>query len=302
MIDTPLIYLREGFASCVILLIQDGTVVDGPGHAEVYWAWEEGAILFKDAQGDITGRLEKCDWGYAGMILENIRVSLRPLDWPVGYPFGGPLGDRLNSIRHSEPMRFLLGIPFVNRRDLLERAVASVPAMHDRLVIVDNSCYRELRDRQPLASEIVYEPPVPLTFVQSMNLLQQMAHEAHCDVLCFMHNDAEAEPGMDLRFRERVETEWRSNPKFGVLFTHYDTLGAMSMTAIRRIGPWDSLFSGYFADREYYARLRRYGFEEIQTDIRVIHHGSMTIKADPRLGRANAILFPAYERLFQELY
>jgi hypothetical protein len=111
-----------------------------------------------------------------------------------------------------------------------------------------------------------------------MNLLQKMTHEARCDVLCFMHNDGEAEPGMDLRFRERIEAEWRSNPKFGVLFTHYDTLSAINMTAVRQIGPWDNLFSGYFADREYYARLRQHGFEEIQTDIGVVHHGSMTIK------------------------
>jgi GT2 family glycosyltransferase len=118
---------------------------------------------------------------------------------------------------------------------------------------------------------------------------------------CIILLSSEAEPGMDLRFRERIEAEWRSNPKFGVLFTHYDTLSAVNMTAIRQIGPWDNLFNGYFADREYYARLRRYGFEEIQTDIRVIHHGSMTIKTDSRLGHANSILFSAYERIFQEL-
>ncbi|HEY1430167.1 MAG TPA: hypothetical protein VGF39_00820 [Stellaceae bacterium] len=301
MIGAPLAYLREGFASCIILLSEDGTIANGPGHAEVHWSWDQETLVFRDAESQITGRLDKQDGFYAGMILEGIPVSLRPLNWPCGYRFGGPLGKRLISIRGSKPMRFLLGIPFVNRRDLLERAVASVPAMHDRLVIIDNSGYRELRNRKAITNEIVYEPPVPLTFVQSMNLLQQMAHEARCDVLCFMHNDAEAEPGMDLRFRECVENEWRSNPKFGVLFTHYDTLSAINMTAIRKIGPWDNLFSGYFADREYYARLRRYGFEEIQTDIRVIHHGSMTIKTDSRLGDANSILFPAYERIFREL-
>jgi hypothetical protein len=74
-------------------------------------------------------------------------------------------------------MRYLLGIPFVNRRDLLERVIASVPAMHDRLIVLDNSNFRELRGRRATAAEFVYEPPVPLSFVQSLNLLQQMAYE-----------------------------------------------------------------------------------------------------------------------------
>jgi hypothetical protein len=301
VIGQPLVYLREGFASCVITLRDDGTIANGPGHAEVGWSLEGKTLVFGDAAGQPTGRLARADGCYAGTILEGIAVSLRPLNWPCGYRFGGPLGKRLASIRAAPPMRYLLGVPFVNRRDLLERAIASVPAMHDRLIVLDNSNFRELRGRRATAAEFVYEPPVPLSFVQSMNLLQQMAYEARCDVLCFMHNDGEAEPGMDLRFLERVEQEWRSNPKFGVLFTHYDTLSAVNMSAIRQIGPWDNLFNSYFADTEYYARLRRYGFDEIQTDIRVVHHGSMTIKTDPRLGRANSILFPAYERIFQEL-
>jgi hypothetical protein len=170
-----------------------------------------------------------------------------------------------------------------------------------RFVVIDNSTFRELRGRNPIGDELISEPPVPLTFVQSMNLLQQMAHEANCDVLCLMHNDAEAEPGMDQCFLDKLAEIWRTDPEFGVLFTAYDTLAALNMTAVRKIGPWDSIFTQYFADIEYYARLRRHGFKEMQSDIRVIHHTSMTIKSDPRLGHANAVLSPAYERIFHEL-
>jgi hypothetical protein len=301
MIDTPLVYLRDGFASTIITLRADGTVADGPGHAEARWSWDGDDVVLRDEAGGETGRLAPEDGAYVGRILDGIGVSLRRSQWPLGYRFGGALGQRLAAIRRSRPMRYLLGMPFVNRRDLLERAVASVPAMHHRLIVIDNSAFRELRGRRPLANELVYEPPVPLSFVQSMNLLQQMAHEAQCDVVCFMHNDAEAEPGMDRRFLERVSEAWRADPAFGVLFTHYDTLAALSMTVVRKIGPWDSLFTSYFADTEYYGRLRRHGFKELQTDVAVIHHGSMTIKSDPRLGQANAILFPAYARIFHEL-
>jgi hypothetical protein len=298
----PLLYLREGFAACIIHLAADGTISHGPGHAEARWSWAENCLVLQDGDGRMTGRLEPRNGFYAGVILGRIAVTLRPLCWPCGYQFDGAVGRRLARIAQSPPMRYLLGIPFVNRRDLLERAVASIPAMRDRLVIVDNSNLRELRDRQTLGNELVYEPPVPLTFVQSMNLLQQMAHAAACDVLCVMHNDAEAEPGMDVRFLDLVEEIWRTDPQFGVVFTHYDALSAFNMTAIRNSGPWDNLFTGYFADVEYYSRLRRYGFKEIATDISVIHHRSMTIRSDPRLEHANAILFPAYERIFHELY
>ena len=51
-------------------------------------------------------------------------------------------------------MRYILGIPFVNCRDLLERAIASVPAMHHGLVVIDNSNFRELRGRKPLSGSV----------------------------------------------------------------------------------------------------------------------------------------------------
>jgi hypothetical protein len=114
-------------------------MANGPGHGEVHWSWDQETLVFRDSENQITGQLNKQDGFYAGTILEGIPVSLRPLNWPCGYRFGGPLGKRLVLIRGPKPMRYLVGIPFVNRRDLLERAVASVPAMHDRLVIIDNS-------------------------------------------------------------------------------------------------------------------------------------------------------------------
>jgi GT2 family glycosyltransferase len=120
--------------------------------------------------------------------------------------------------------------------------------------------------------------------------------------------ESEAEAGMDIRFLDRVEQTWRTDPQFGVIFTHYDALCAFNMKAVRSIGPWDSLFTGYFSDVEYYGRLRRYGFKEIATEISVIHHRSMTIRSDharnesPCQRRLRSPGQPAYERIFRELY
>jgi hypothetical protein len=299
IVGVPLLYARQGYPNCIITLREDGTIAQGTGHAEAHWSWEGMSLVLHDAAGAEMGRLEPQLNTYKGTVLGRIDVALRP--WPMTYHFGGPLGERLAAIRDSRPMRYLLGIPFVNSRDLLERAIASVPNMRHCLVIIDNSNLRELRGRCPVSDELVYEPPVPLSFVQSMNLLQQMAHEAECEVVCFMHNDAEAEPGMDQLFLERVTDLWKTNHEFGVMFTCYDALAAINMETVRKIGPWDNLFTQYFADVEYYARLKKHGFDQIESNIAVIHRGSMTIKSDHRLEAANSILVPAYARIFREL-
>jgi hypothetical protein len=208
------------------------------------------------------------------------------------------VSDLLESIFHQGSKRLLVGIPFVNRIDLLKRACISIPKLLDRTVLIDNSEYRELRFWQNIGNEVVYEPPVPLNFVQSMNLLQQMASDAACEVLVFMHNDAEAEAGEDERFLKHIEHVSETVPDFGVIFTNYDAMCAFNMRAVQEIGLWDNVFTQYFADNDYYRRVEIKGFKKLNSDIRVAHPCSMTIKSDPRLSHANSILFEAYRKIY----
>ena len=194
-------------------------------------------------------------------------------------------------------MNYLLGIPFANREDLLERALATVKPLWPHTVIVDNS----EPGLDPAAWPVRVVPsPVPLTFSQSMNLLQRLASEQSCDVLLYMHNDAEAGPGTADRLLAITDEALVSGRRWGVAFTHYDTLASFNMTMVREVGPWDTILPNYFADNDYYRRVRLAGYEMIETGLPVAHvgGGSNTINSDPRRRFLNGVAYPLYERYY----
>jgi hypothetical protein len=184
-------------------------------------------------------------------------------------------------LRGGYNLRYLLGIPYVNRSDLLLNALHSIGPLLQHTIIIDNSNNRELRNISNLVS--VYEPPVPLTYTESMNLFQKMASERGCSVVMYMHTDAQALPGTPEAFLQIINDLQNNGRKWGIAFTNYDALAAYNMEAIRVVGPWDTTFPHYFSDCDYYRRFRLAGYEEIQTGLPVLHHGSTTIKSDPNL-------------------
>jgi predicted O-methyltransferase YrrM len=194
-------------------------------------------------------------------------------------------------------MRYILGIPFVNRPDLLRLALQSVEPLWSCALLIDNSDTGLDAAMWPVP---VVRPPVPLTLSQTMNLLQRLAAERSCDVLLFMHNDAEAGPGTPERLLAIVEEATTSAQHWGVVFTHYDTLAAFSMEMTRVVGQWDTTLPQYFADGDYYLRVRRAGYEIINTGLHVTHHNnaSSTLKSDPRRRFLNSVTFPLYERYY----
>ncbi len=194
-------------------------------------------------------------------------------------------------------MKYLLGIPFTNREDLLERALESVKAMWPYTVIADNS----EAGLDPSAWPVEVVPSsVPLTFSQSMNLLQRWAAERSCDALIYMHNDAEAGPGTAERLLEIIEEAFITDPGWGVTFTLYDTMASLNMTAVGKVGAWDITLPQYYADNDYYRRIRLAGFGVIETGLPVIHAngGSSTIKSDSRRNFLNGVTFPLYHRYY----
>lgn len=194
-------------------------------------------------------------------------------------------------------MRYLLGIPFVNRADLLRLAVESVASLRPHVVIVDNS----VAGLDPAAWPVtVVRPPVELSFSQSMNLLQRRALDADCDVLLCMHNDAEALPETPERLLALLEEAEAAGRHWGAAFTQYDTLVAFRVAAIRQVGPWDAALPQYFADNDYYRRLRLGGFEIVETGLPVAHHNdaSSTLKSDSARAHLHGALFPLYEQYY----
>jgi hypothetical protein len=191
----------------------------------------------------------------------------------------------------------MLGIPFVNRPDLLSLAVNSVSALHPNTVIIDNSEHGLNQADWPVR---ISRQQAPLTFSQTMNLLQQMARESGCEVLLFIHNDAEAVGDSAERLLAAAREATEAGRRWGVIFTHYDTLAAFDMRMVRAVGRWDTTLPQYYADNDYYRRVRLAGYETIDTGLPVIHHNnaSSTVKSDSRLGLINGVTIPLYHQYY----
>jgi hypothetical protein len=190
-------------------------------------------------------------------------------------------------------MRFLLGIPVVSRTDLLIRALESVQALWPHTLVVDNSELSLVPEAWPVP---VLRPSVPLTFAQTMNLLSRLAVEQECDAMLFMHDDAEAVRDTAERLVTMVAAAVRAERRWGVAFTRYDCLAAVSTRMIREVGEWDTVLPQYFCDCDYYRRVQLAGFELIETGLPVEHidQGSNTVRSDPRREFLNRITFPLY--------
>ncbi|MCI3926315.1 glycosyltransferase family 2 protein [Paenibacillus sp. TRM 82003] len=205
-------------------------------------------------------------------------------------------------------MKYLMGISYVNRPDLLEEAVNSIPAYWNNTIVIDNSDDRSLRGATWLQGKAaVYEPPVPMTFPQRMNWVNAQAEKLGCDVVMFMHDDTVAHPGTPERFLETLERLTQENPRWGVAFTRaegmqtdYDYFCAFRMDAVKAVGAWDERFMQYFSDTDFYWRLLAAGYEHVYTGLPVKHYGGSSTFADPYRKAVFNASFPMYDQYYRE--
>jgi GT2 family glycosyltransferase len=195
-------------------------------------------------------------------------------------------------------MKWRLFIPFVNRRDLLERALQSVST--PEVTVIDNSEGRQLYADVNFRSRYqVLCPPVPLGISQSNNYIIRLADDLSLDTYLCMHTDAEVVAGGFERFLSLIP-ELPAN--WGAAFTNYDLLAAFNVKAVQQVGLWDWVrFPNYFADTDYYHRIRLAGFETIWVDdVDVIHHngGSNTLKADKTRAHVEKMFAKTYLKLY----
>jgi len=198
-------------------------------------------------------------------------------------------------------VKFLMGIGYVNRPDLLSVALRSIRSYLPHTIVVDNSEGRDLRNYPELLRAVkVFEPPIPMTFPQRMNYMNELAEARGCDVVMVMHNDAEAHPGTPHEFLKVLHKLNAERRRWGVAFTNFDILAAFHMEAVREVGPWDTAFPQYFSDVDYYRRIQLAGYEHVWTGLGVNHHnqGMSTVKSDPYLRTVNRATWPLYEKHF----
>jgi hypothetical protein len=195
-------------------------------------------------------------------------------------------------------MKTFVGIPVVNRFDLLERALNCIPEDING-VVANNS-------GKPLVVPGRFESilsPVPLSYSQSMNAFQHKAKYEIRDYWFFMHSDGVAKEADFRRLIEMAESASLTD-KWACIFTHYDVLALFNTKAVADIGPWDHhSFPNYFTDNDWYRRARLKGYEMFNLPEHTVEHGengngSRTINSDPVLLKTNEVMFPAYRALY----
>lgn len=206
---------------------------------------------------------------------------------------------------HLQPqhhVRHAVVVGYVNRPDLLVQALHSIEPLWPHTTVIDNSNKVNLTDN-PIGLPVkVYQPPDPLSFSQTMNLMHRTAAERGAEVGIFMHNDAELHPGMADRLLDTLDELKRSGCRWGALRTLSPALTAYNMEAVRAIGPMDTVLPHDFAEQDYFKRMSLLGFETVESDIHVTHYndGSTTYKSDEELHFIRETTRPFYLNYYQD--
>jgi predicted O-methyltransferase YrrM len=180
----------------------------------------------------------------------------------------------------------LLFIPVVNRLDLLQEAVESIPPAV-RAVVVDQTNGLGDQIKALLPGHVGYvKTPKRLLFSEVQNAMLHAASLLGVKTLMFMHSDGKCDPTVveKLVHASSDESDW------GVIFTNYDVLCAFNVRGLLdRVGFWDETFEWYASDCDFYRRIVLSGLRIVETGLPVDHRPSSTINSDPsEMVRVNA--------------
>ena len=185
-------------------------------------------------------------------------------------------------------------IPYLNRLDLLKKAVASVPKNRITAPFVMNNS----GDQVPFQASY-WTPEVPLTFAQTQNWMLKLAGQMEIPFYLFMHSDAEAEGDTVQRLIAMAQAFTIQKRKWGVIFTAYDALAAFNTHAFSEVGGWDTALEWYASDQDMYRRIKLAGYELIDSNLPVKHEPSQTIKADSSIRRKVDLMFPCRQAYYR---
>lgn len=182
-------------------------------------------------------------------------------------------------------------IPFVNRPDLLRKAVDSIAELRPHLSIVDNSPTGLIPSEWNVP---IIRPSVPLGVSHTMQLIYRLTREAGANVCIYMHSDGYAQTGVALDLVDYAQQLTVNGRKWGLIFTLYDILFALNMDLLRQVGDWDVNLPWYCADQDYYRRITLAGLECVEGGMadRVEHFSSATIRSDKKIDFINSINHP----------
>lgn len=181
----------------------------------------------------------------------------------------------------------VLGIPVINRPDLLRRCIASIDHPTDRLLVIDNSGMGELGDAAALMREdaLIVDPPSNLGVAASWNFTIRTSPEAPWWLLA--NADIAFAPGELAELATFMDAQ--TGPAVGLLVE----FGAFALNAecVEAVGFFDENFVPiYCEDTDYRRRCHLAGVPLTSLPSRTTHVGSVSYQG--RHAPDNARTYP----------
>jgi glycosyltransferase involved in cell wall biosynthesis len=205
----------------------------------------------------------------------------------------------------------VVGIPIVNRLDLLIRCLKSVDHDVGRVVIVNNGqipsigsdllAHAICRPNSFIKSIEVYEPKANIGCAGAWNYLLREHARVKGSVM-LVNNDIEFSPG-DL---SKMESAMFSDPEMCAVFSNHSFSNfIVTRKGIERFGYFDeNFYPAYFEDGDYWRRITLSGATICHPETNSVHGepphwGSATIKSDPELAKQNDVTFVRNRELYR---
>lgn len=186
----------------------------------------------------------------------------------------------------------VLGVPILNRPDLLYRMLKSIDVQVGRLVIVDNGGVVDERAVRSALNGSIHEiciinPGNNLGVSSSWNLTIKANPKAPWWFIC--NNDIEFAAGDLQRMVDHMATTQNT-------FVMLNWMAAFGVTkhVLREVGWFDENFvPAYYEDNDFLWRCKLANVEVVTLPADYRHDGSMTIKSNPLFTTRNMKSFPS---------
>lgn len=178
-------------------------------------------------------------------------------------------------------MKLIIGIPTINRADLLNEALAKYfeDFKETEIFIVDNGNQEIITREKNFA---IYRPETNLNVSGSWNLIMDYAKKVNATHVLMLNDDVYL--GKSELEIQTILRLWKDIPFFNSEFNWCSFI--MSIDGFEKVGKFDEIqFPNYFNDNDMFYRMKLLNMDMVYTAILnpVIYRNSMTIAKDPTL-------------------
>lgn len=154
------------------------------------------------------------------------------------------------------PYKFILGIEFVQGIEWLQKAVTHMQELLRHILIIDNSPDAVLRTTDVLPPHTpIFEPPVPLSFSQTMNFLHRRGAAETCDAIIVCHPHGKFETDDLQGVLQKIARLQQKGQNWGAVISPNGGMAGYSMKAVKTVGPWDVTLTREYSDLDYFRRI-----------------------------------------------